>query len=58
VNPSGAAVLPVDATIQKAIRTELWRSRCPVVTEHGELHGTVSDGDIRRLAQGLISAAP
>ena len=55
------AVLPVDATIQQAIRNldQVAIKIVLVVAENGELHGTVSDGDIRRgLLRGLDLSSP
>lgn len=50
------AILPPDATIQQVIRNldQVAIKIVLVVDEHGELEGTISDGDIRRgLLRGL-----
>ena len=55
------AVLPADATIQQAIRNldQVAIKIVLVVTENGELDGTISDGDIRRgLLRGLDLNSP
>lgn len=55
------AILPVEATIQQAIRNldQVGIRIVLVVNEHGELEGTISDGDIRRgLLKGLGLNSP
>lgn len=55
------AILPVDATIQQAIRNldQVAIKIVLVVNKQGELEGTISDGDIRRgLLKGLNLNSP
>ena len=55
------ALLPANATIQQAIRNldQVAIKITLVVNEHGELEGTISDGDIRRgLLKGLDINSP
>jgi dTDP-glucose pyrophosphorylase len=55
------ALLPVDSTIQQAIRNldQVAIKIVMVVNESGELQGTISDGDIRRgLLRGLDLNSP
>jgi dTDP-glucose pyrophosphorylase len=55
------AILPIDATIQQAISNldQVAIKIVLVISETGELQGTVSDGDIRRgLLKGLNLSSP
>ncbi|MFJ3044302.1 nucleotidyltransferase family protein [Herbaspirillum chlorophenolicum] len=55
------AILPIDSTIQQVIRNldEVAIKIVLVVNERGELHGTISDGDIRRgLLRGMTLESP